>query len=329
MSQTLGADPQVTRYVDCYRHIEHALGGPINELIPAKDIVDEAGYHLCNLHSWKWLQDRSIQLALRPKNTFTSATWTESTKTLSSILPVLTATAIEGDVVNITGGTGATVKQYEIDFSTTPTTTSIVLKESIGAAADALTDITGDLPNNIVALPPHLREVQAISATDAVINGLRLTTMQDLVLKRTSAVDVSSSWNYYGAVGYAGEPPRPVLEVWPTTTDADPKAFTMFYRTGWCPGDNDTSVLPIPPFMRSCMFRLVRIFAMGYEEGDESEKMSLDMKLNEFQHSEMVRQAMERDGSIQPNLGPLRGGAVQSMPRGYRNLLSSNVDAPT
>jgi len=326
---TLGADPQETRYIDCHRHIQHVLGGPVAGELTPNDIVDEAGYHLVNLHPWKWLAKRNIQLSLRPKETFTSATWTQSTLTLSSISPALTATAIQGDTVEITGGTGASAKLYEIDFDTTPTTTSVVLKESIGSGADTQTDITGNFPNNLVELPTCMRDARSISATDAVINGLRWTTPEDLLRKRTSQVDVSSSWNYYGFVNYVGKPPRPALEVWPTTTENDPKAFTMFYREGWVPGTSDLDVLPIPPYMRTCLFRLCRIFALGYEEGDEAGKKSIDMLLFEFSESPILKEAMMRDGIIQPTMGPLRGGAVQSMPRGYRKLLSSEVDAPT
>lgn len=326
---SLGATQQTTRYSDCYRHIEHVLGGPVAGELTPKDIVDEAGFHLVNLHPWKWLAKRSVQLELRPKLTFTSATWTEATKTLSSIDPALTSDLIHGDTVEITGGTGATAKIYEVDFTTTPTTTSVVLKESIGSGADGQTDIVGNFPNNLVELPTCMRDARSISATDAVINGVRWTTPQDLLRKRTSQVSVSSSWNYYSFINYVGDPPRPALEMWPTTTDSDPKAFTMYFREGWVPGASDDSVLPIPPFMRTCMFRLCRIFALGYEEGDEKGKKSLDQLLFEFSEGPILKEAMARDGAIQPTGGPMRGGAVASMPRGYRKLLSSEVDAPT
>lgn len=164
---------------------------------------------------------------------------------------------------------------------------------------------------------------------------MKLTTPDDLLRKRTSQIEVSSSWNYYGIITWAEKPNGgavPVLDIWPTPQDNDVEAFSIFYRRRLIVPDEDTGVIPIPenrPLINAVVIRACRIFALGYEEGEEVGKPSVDDLLDRFVMGRLWHAAKKQDGLIQPTMGPMKGGAVQRMPRGYRKLLSSEVDAPT
>lgn len=69
----------------------------------------------------------------------TGATWHESTLTLEKTNAFASYTFVEGDKITVTAGTGADLGDYEIDSRTDDD--NIVLKTSIGSAADGQTDI--------------------------------------------------------------------------------------------------------------------------------------------------------------------------------------------
>lgn len=73
----------------------------------------------------------------------TAATWDEASLTLTKVGGFANYTWQVGDKIRITGGTGATVGDYEIASRTDDD--SIVLSSSIGSGADAQTDVAGRL----------------------------------------------------------------------------------------------------------------------------------------------------------------------------------------
>jgi len=330
----------VLRNSDLLRHIRHVLGGDLAPELTPMDIVKEGADLLSGMHTWRFLGSRQTRLDLRGIVVVTNATYTHATRTVTLTGAFAGWDFLTGDRLEVTAGTGVVIaannfgSTFEI-ASRTDDDNIVLLGDGLGAAADGSADIVGRIPNDSVALPSDFLQAITISATNSVINGMKWTTAADLLRKRTSQVDVSSSWNYYGFVNWdvtADGGAFPLLDIWPTPQDNDVEAFSLFYRRRIVVADEETAAVPIPadrPLVNSVLIRLCRMIALGYEEGEEAGKPSIDDLLDRFMEGRLWHSAKKQDGLIQPTMGPLKGGAVQRMPRGYRKLLSTEVDAPT
>lgn len=327
----------VLRNTDLFRHIKHVLGGDLSPELQPIDIVREGADLLSGMHTWRFLGSRQTKLDLRGIVSMVAAspaTYTHATRTLTLTGAYATYTFLTGDRFEAAGGTGVVLADYEIE-SRTDDDNIVLVAPGLGSGADASADITGRIPNDSVALPPDFLQAITISATDSIINGMKWTTAADILRKRTSQIDVSTSWNYYGFVNWdvvLDEGAVPLLSIWPTPQDNDIEAFSMFYRRRIVIADEETAAIPIPsdrPLVNSILIRLCRMIALGYEEGEEAGKPSIDDLLDRFMAGRLWHAAKKQDGLIQPTYGPLKGGAVQRMPRGYRRLLSSEVDSPS
>ena len=309
------------KYSDLYRYTTQALGGPISREITMRDLVDQAGEYLVGMHPWHWLDDRATTLDLRGLISVSAAT--TSGTTLTSTGAFSGYTFLSGDVIDLTAGTGVTLGTYDIASKTDANT--IELETAPGDAAD----VGGRMENNSVALPLDFRSMKSISATDSLVNGLYLTTADELLRKRTNQIEVASSWNYYGTIVYAGAPPAPLLEIWPSSTVNETDAFTMFYKAGWLRGTSDDATIYVPDWIDSLMISIVRAFALGYEEGSEPDRPSMAQHLAEIAAGPLFMAAKRRDGNTQGFYGPLRGGAAQRQRHGYVPYLSTVVAAPS
>lgn len=109
-------------------------------LLPTIDSVDaaltECLTEIWNRGSWTFAR-RPVRINII-RTDFTGATWTESTKTITTT--GVATTLPVGSHFYVTDGTGATTGDYAV-ASTTSTT--LVLTSSLGSAADGQTDIEG------------------------------------------------------------------------------------------------------------------------------------------------------------------------------------------
>lgn len=287
--------------------MRHTLGG--GELSIELDkigIMNQAGEFLANMHPWQWLVGTSALIDLRGLITGTTATWTASTLTLTSTGSFATYTFVAGDKLEIRGGTGATTGFFEVASRTSAN--AVVLASTISSVDLATGDIDFKLRANSVALPANFRDIISISATDSLLYGVRLTSLERILQQRTSQVEVTSSWNYQAAVNYAGSPKIPRLEIWPDSTANQAGAFTIFYRSSWTRLTEDSEAIAIPEFIDSLFLRIVRYFTRGYEREDV---IDMGTMLTSLMNSPEFQMAASRDGNTQPYFGRLQGGGAQ------------------
>lgn len=289
-------------------HFEHSLGAPIDGF-STLSLVNQAGAWLLSSHPWKHLERPPYRLNLRGTITITAATWTESTLTLAVTDPA-TAFAdyvlLEGDQVEIEDGTGADAGFYDVMSATT---SALVLRTSIGSAADGQTDIAGQLETPSARLPSDIQELISIQGCGASGSNVRLTTMDALINLRADSAGGGSS-DFYGAinwgksVGADGGPPIPRLELWPAPSVDAFNSVLIVYRSGWTRLTSDQDYTNTPDWFDSLVIQAMRSYARGIENNN------MDEELARVKTSAMYADACQRDGSIQRKLGRYRGGAV-------------------
>ena len=282
------------------------------------------------MHTWKWSLGRTALLDLRGKVDIIDGTWTETSPalTLTKASGFTNYSFLAGDTLELTGGTGATTGFFEVASKTS--NNAIVLSSSIGSAADAQTDIDVLLRLPTIALPSDFRDLVGISASNSLLYGIRQTSMAEILHNRTTTFDVSSSWQFLGAINYVGDTPTAQLEVWPTPESNETGVFTMVYHSDWVRQTDDTAIVKIPTWMQSLYLQTAINFARGYVEEDEA---GLDARLAQIHGGPIFRAARMRDGVTQRYYGALRGGATETHSRrsnGIRtNLLYTMVGNPS
>lgn len=334
----------VLRNTDVYEHIRHVLGGSLSSEISALSILQEAADWLSGAHTWRFLGGKLVKLDFRGIVTVTNATYTHATRTLNLAGAFDDYEFVAQDRFEASSGTGITnlsaqgTRDFEIE-SKTDGDNIVLASPGLGAAADGASDVTGRIPNDTIALPDDFLQVRTprgLSATNSIVSGIKWTTPDELLRLRTTQVEVESSWQYKATIIWVVDVnglATPVLDVHPIPQDNAFEQLSMFYRRRIVVGAEDTSLIPIPssrPLIGSLLIAAARIFALGYEEGDEAENPSLDDMLDQLKLGSRWRAAIKQDGLTQPSMGLMRGGAVQGMSRGRgRVLLSSEVDAPS
>lgn len=295
-------------------HIHHTLLGPPSSELPAKQMVNQAGRHLVSMHAWEWLNERATTLGVVGTITIADGTWTSATKTLVKTGAFADYVFINGDEIEITDGTGATTGFRNV--ASRVDDDSITLETSFGAD-NTDTDATFTQPR--VLLPADLRHIIGYNTTNSLVTGLKLTGLQDILDRRTSGI-VASTWVTFGAVVHRkdttvtdGTIVRPILELWPDPATTASREFTIFYMAKWTEVD-DGDTLVLPDYCEDLFIALVRAYARGYEKEDEA---TVGMRVAAIKAGPLFNDAATMDGAMQPTLGPIERGAVQS---GYAPL---------
>lgn len=288
-------------------NIRHTLGGgELSIELDKMGVLNQAGEYLINMHPWHWLVGRTSLLDLRGLVTGTTATWTATGNILTDAGAFASYTFVAGDKLEVKSGTGATTGFYTV--ASRVDDDSVTLTGSIAAGDLATGDIDYRLTTNTVALPDDFRDIVGISATDSLLYGVQLTSLEQILRNRTSQVEVTTSWDFQAAVVWDGSPPVPLLEVWPDQSTNQTGAWTIFYRGGWARLSGDSVNIDVPEFLDSLYLRLVRAWARGYEREDE---MPMEEHLFRIKNSPEFIDAAKRDGMIQPYRGRLAGGGAR------------------
>jgi len=291
-------------------HFEHAIGAPLS-VSSTLSHVNHAGGWICSASPWRFLERPPYRLNLRGTITITAATWTESTLTLTVTSPATafsSYTLLEGDQVEITGGTGANPGFYDVMSNTA---SALVLRSSIGAAADTETDIAGELALPSARLPSDIQELVSVQMCGLSGSNVTLTTPSALVNIKADGTG-STGGDFYGAVvwgasvGTDGGAPVPRLELWPAPSVDNTFSVMVHYRAGWQRLTGDDSYSNTPDWFDSLLIQAVRAYAIGLD------MESMDQQLAKVQTSAMFMDAQRRDSSIQRHRGRVHGGAVAS-----------------
>lgn len=103
---------------------------------------------------------------------------------------------------------------------------------------------------------------------------------------------------------------QPYIELSYAPTESENETFLLPYYARWAEVSKDTDIIPVPAFIEPLYLSIVMAFAQGYDEADEG---SLDMRLAEIAAGPIFQNCKQRDGSLQPSIGMMRGGAVQTL----------------
>jgi hypothetical protein len=324
------------------QHVDHALMGRRSEEIHGRTLINEVGEWLSNAHTWKWQVRKSAQLALRGKTHFNSVTsYTAATRTLVSTGSFSAYQFETGDTIKVTTVGSLTnvnrLQEFTIS-SRTDDDTIVLASPGLGSttadntANDSVLDWAGQIAIGYVAMPEDFQELVAYDATDSLINSLELTDLQHLLELRTNQIEVAA-WNFYGSLIWFedvndGGQIKPRLEIWPDPPENNTESFTIFYRRKWKRIEDDSERIPVPEFMESTFIQAIRAYARGYED-DADDQPQMSARLMSVGAGPVWTAAVDVDGRIQPDYGPMRGGAVQSMPQGYNRFLRTTIAGPS
>lgn len=169
--------------------------------------------------------------------------------------------------------------------------------------ASATLDVTAN--QSYIALPVDFGNLDSINATNSLYRRIRMTSVGEILGLRTSLVSVGA-WTYVGAISWASAT-QPRLEIWPTPSETQLAAITIFYKARWVDLTSDTATVLVPTHLEPLLIQLVRAFARGYEMEDQA---TLGARLAEIEQGPIMAAAARFDASQQYNLGPMRGSAV-------------------
>ena len=292
-------------------HIRNALGGDSSVEGNGRSIANQAGHYWASMHDWRCME-RLGRLSLRASIDLTAATWTESTLALTLTSAFADYVWVQGDEVEITDGTGATVGFYKIQSKSS--SSAIILETSIGAAADGLTDIDGTITLDSVALPDDFRQLISKPISVDSTRAMDMVTAQE-VLELRAGGGGGFDTGYMAAIVWQtsaaalGGAPVPVLEVWPEPGSDTANAFAIHYRADWVDLSDDSDTVPLPSMfgMDFLYLQIVRAVALGYEEFDMA---SMQARLAEIRGGPEFAAAVRSDAMVQSNFGTARGGAA-------------------
>ncbi len=304
-------------------------GGDIPAELGALSILNQAGEHFYSMHPWKWAVGRSALLDLRGTLSGTDATWIASTKTLTDVGMFTDYTLVAGDEIQINAGAGVTVGTYKT--ASRSSANEIILETSISSVDLSTGDIEWRIDPTTIDLPDDLRDIISIDKTSQTsLGGVVLTTIAEVQRLRASTVTVRIGTGlFWGAVVYAGAPPRPILEIHPVSGNNKIGAMRCAYRSRWATVGTDSTRIQIPDFTQALFIRVARAFAGGYIRESVA---TLSERLRDVMSGPEFAAVVRSDGMVQPYGGTLRGGGgyMWRRPR-VRSFyeLSTNVEPPS
>lgn len=309
------------------RHSSHAVGGEIPDF-PALSLVNDAGRWISGAWPWRFFARSPVRLDLRAPISIAAATWDEATLTLSITDPASALDGyvfLEGDQLQITAGTGADIAFYGVE-SADPATGELVLKTSIGADADTLTDIAGTLQLTSARLPADFTEL--IGSPCGSVAGRAIYPMSpEALLDMQAQVASPLAGDFYAAVIHAdgSDGPVPTLLLYPPPGTTERSAVMVSYRSGWVELDNDTATgSNTPAWFDQLLIQAVRAYAKGIQTD------AMDQELARVRGSVLFMDTCRRDASVQRRRGRYRGGAVQlTQYPGDPHITSLNFQYPS
>lgn len=309
---------------DLGRIAVHQLGAQPGSPTELAELANFAGQHLMSSWQWQWAEGRSIEIRPRASTVLQGATWTEATRTLTLIGAFVDYSFLSADTIDVTDGTGATTGRYEVESRTDDD--SIVLRTSIGPAADGQTDIEATLANDQVALAPDfdVRQITAYAVSNGLIGTMEFVTSQTMLDVRSSnpATTTVGFWALLRHVrGVNGGQPVPRLELAPHAAGSDQR-LVLFYRGGWKAPATDDEVISIPDWLNLLYIEMFKAVLKGEEK---PELGSIDDRLAALRQGVIWYDAIRRDSQMQTDYGRSVGGWMEApLGRGW-----GRYDTPT
>lgn len=277
------------------------VGAKPHSSIEMRELANLAGEHMMASRQWRWAEGREARLRPRAEIALTGATWTHATRTLTKVGAFAGYTFLSADTLEVTGGTGATVGTYEVESKTSAD--AIVLRTSIGAAADAQVDIAATAPNDQIALPGDFSLQQIMAYGIIGLSGwVDFVGAQEMLTLRSLGA-VGNAVGFQALLrhvrGVSGGQPVPRLELYPRTTD-ETEALVIVYRGGWREPVTDEEVLSFPNWLNLLYLEFFKAVVMGTEE---PEKGSVSDRLGAVQGGVLWATAARYDANMQTDFG--------------------------
>lgn len=291
------------------------------------DVLNMVGDHFVNAYKWRYLRGANAFLSGRGNISLSTATWTESSLTLTATGAFADYTFIDEDLVKITGGTSTTAKYYEIASRTDDD--NIVLAETLSTTGGNLAagDIAGTLHLPTLELPDDFGTFHSIAGADTLVNSIGMVDATHLGHLRAQWDREDNTGFYSGCLIHVGTPPRSVLDVHPYFSSNIEDVFRIYYTKSWTRITQASQTLPIPRYCNGAFMQLCRHFALGWEDEDVA---GLEARLAAWEDGALFKQACDQDRRQQSHYGRMRGGAVRRTPHKiFPNSLSSEVAGPT
>ena len=240
-----------------------------NDLDPLR-VTNEAGRWLATMHSWKWLETTEAHLDLRANVAITGAEFDVADNGEGNLHFSKTDAFL-----NYTWSDGDTL---EITAGTNMVAghyrvTKKVDKDAVLLEKDASSTGTGTLTG-----------VSATLHASAII--LPADFRELLSYSTTSGLLTGLALTSYQDL-------------------IDRKQSISTHTSGWTDLTSDSELLRVPAYVETLFLQVLRAFARGYEEEDQG---SLTARLLEIGSGPLFSTAVVRDGEIQPDYGPLKGG---------------------
>ncbi len=298
---------------DIESYLDFNIGDGIPSQVGLLNLVNQAGTYLCNMHRWRWLQQRPMHLSLRALVTISGATVSGTTLTVAND-ELDNYSRVIGDRVKIPTGSSSTPGFYEILAHSGD---ALTLRSAPG---DSVGDVGGTIDTNTVALPSDFKgfvPAGSIEDSDAVVRGVTFVTPTYLNQLRSTALEGGTDGRIYACLGFAGPTPAPaaeprtlILEIAPTPTTNSANALTGFYNAKWQRATDVFQVLFLPEELEGPFITLCEHYARGRLESDEE---GLGRRLAAFEADPDLIAAKRWDGGAQASYGLMRGGAAQQV----------------
>lgn len=179
---------------------------------------------------------------------------------------------------------------------------------------------------------PRLRSIVSVYPTNGLTVQWEFTTIDEL--QKIRSTGTVSPLKYWGAVTHTPKPgggaPSPRIELYPTPSSNQNDFLVLHYHADWTPVTKAADYVSVPEwleplFVWACT-EVVRAFE-EYDKGAESGMLGYD-RLTRLTQSKVWTDAVQRDGSLQPNIGRLTNGAAESGPHHWDTRFHVQVTNP-
>ena len=335
---------------DAISHIRHTLASQDVPEVGALRILNDAGNYLLSAHNWAWCeggqaelpltsgqpyvwlpddfreilsiqaveslnagfilttQDRILKLrALATANSFhyhAALVHAQMAKAATATVTVSGAVSNEDHVTINDGYNPAVVFEYR---TTPPFDTDTLIYMPIPATEAIAAQSLADAINNCATI--------YVSAT-ASASVVSVTHDRPGPIGNTMAITHSDSTfaEVLLDTGTVSGPPLPRLDIWPEPSTSEAVGLRVYYRSGWERVTGDNVMLRLPEWLEALYLQVVRAFARGYERESDA---GADQRIASIAQGPLMAAAKLRDSEMVPNIGPIRGGALEQTSGGY------------
>lgn len=163
-----------------------------------------------------------------------------------------------------------------------------------------------------IALPANFgRALGKPRANNGSLVALEWATMDEVASLRSA--ESVSQWCFYGAIAWRADDRgllRPRIELSAEIQTTQTAAFLLSYSAAWSEPESDSSVLSMPTWIEPLYLEILFAYAQGHDDHDQAQ---LSARLAEIEIGPLYAAARRRDGSAQPSIGMMTGGAVQRL----------------